>query len=308
MRILVTGGAGFIGSNLTLKLQEKHSDAEIVVIDDFSEGTFENLQEFHGDVVAADMADPNWSLSVADEPFDQIYHLAAISDQRVTDQPKMMRANVEGFRVLLDFAAETRTPIVYASSASTYGLEGGVMSESQPAKPATVYAFSKTIMDNLARIQTQKFDDWRLIGLRYFNVYGPRETHKGVPASMIYHLSEQMKQGKNPRIFEHGEQKRDFVYVDDAVDGTILAMEKAPATGVYNIGSGIPRTFNDMVKILNDVLGTKLDPEYFPCSFADTYQSHTEADLAKSNKDFGYEPKYTFEKGIAAYMAAIDKS
>src|SRR5207247_9561649 len=112
--------------------------------------------------------------------------------------------------------------------------------ESNGAAPANVYAFSKAIIDNIAIREARENPDWIIIGLRYFNVYGPREAHKGVPASMVYHLSKQMKAGQRPRIFKHGEQKRDFVYVKDAVKGSILALE-ATQSGIYNLGSGQAR-------------------------------------------------------------------
>ena len=104
--------------------------------------------------------------------------------------------------------------------------------------------------------------DWIIIGLRYFNVYGPREAHKGVPASMVYHLSRQMKTGQRPRIFKYGEQKRDFVYVKDAVEGSIRALN-AQASGIYNVGTGQARSFNELIDVLNKCLGTNFEPEYF---------------------------------------------
>src|SRR4029077_15842752 len=107
--------------------------------------------------------------------------------------------------------------------------------ESTVAAPANIYAFSKAIMDNVATRFARENTDWIIVGLRYFNVYGPREAHKGVPASMIYHLSQQMRAGQRPRIFKHGEQRRDFVYVKDVVDGTINALD-ASASGIYNLG------------------------------------------------------------------------
>ena len=113
-------------------------------------------------------------------------------------------------------------------------------------------------MDNIANRNASEFPDWIIVGLRYFNVYGPREAHKGVPASMIYHLSRQMKAGKRPRIFKHGEQQRDFVYVKDIVEGTIRAAD-AKQSGIYNLGSGTARSFNDLVDILNQSLGTKFE-------------------------------------------------
>src|SRR4029079_16422598 len=138
---------------------------------------------------------------------------------------------------LLNFARPTQTRIVYASSGSTYGAVSSPSTESNGAAPANSYAFSKVIMDNLANKITRENPDWIIVGLRYFNVYGPREAHKGVPASMIYHLSQQMRGGQRPRIFKHGEQRRDFVYVKDVVDGTIRALN-AKASGIYNLGSG----------------------------------------------------------------------
>ena len=105
-------------------------------------------------------------------------------------------------------------------------------------------------MDNLANRVAQESKDWIIIGLRYFNVYGPREAHKGVPASMVYHLSRQMKAGQRPRIFKHGEQQRDFVYVKDIVEGSIRALE-AKQSGIYNLGSGHARSFNELIDVLN---------------------------------------------------------
>src|SRR4029077_14753035 len=120
------------------------------------------------------------------------------------------------FRRLLGFAQPNKTRIVYASSAATYGNTTAASTETGGAAPSNVYAFSKVIMDNIARRAATESMDWILVGLRFFNVYGPREAHKGVPASMVYPLSRQMKAGQRPRIFKHGEQKRDFVYVKDA--------------------------------------------------------------------------------------------
>ena len=117
------------------------------------------------------------------------------------------------------------------------------MKEDQPLAPANIYAFSKVQLDNLARIYARRHPSWRIVGLRYFNVYGPREAHKCVPASMVLHLSRQIKEGKRPRIFKHGEQKRDFVYVKDIVEGTLRSLE-AKESGIYNLGSGQARSFN----------------------------------------------------------------
>ncbi len=297
---LVTGGAGFIGSNLTLALQEKYPAARLTVIDDFRSGDFKNLRGYRGDFVAADLSALDWSAQFGEEKFAGIFHLASITDTTLHDQFPQVHDNVESFRRLLRFAQPHRTRIVYASSAATYGAASGVNLESDEAAPANVYAFSKVIMDNLARCAAADEPEWKIVGLRYFNVYGPREAHKGMPASMILHLSRQMKEGKRPRVFKHGEQKRDFVYVKDIVQGTLRALE-AKESGIYNLGSGQARSFNQLIAILNKALGTTFEPEYFDNPHAH-YQPHTEADLTSVRKTLGYEPEFPLEKGVADYM------
>jgi ADP-L-glycero-D-manno-heptose 6-epimerase len=191
--------------------------------------------------------------------------------------------------------------VIYASSAATYGAVSGMSREEDAAAPANVYAFSKVIMDNLARRAAADDPDWKIIGLRYFNVYGPREAHKGVPASMVLHLSRQIKAGKNPRIFKYGEQKRDFVYVKDIVQGTLRALE-AGESGIYNLGSGQARSFNELIAVLNKSLGTNFEPEYFDNPHAH-YQNYTEADLTAARKSLGYEPRFSLEEGVADYIS-----
>src|SRR5256885_6349942 len=226
-KFIITGGAGFIGSNLTMALQEKFPNAHLTVIDDFRSGDFKNLAGYHGDFVAENLATLDWRDKFGDSQianFHAIFHLASITDTTAHDQFIQVHDNVESLRRLLNFARPSKTRIIYASSASTYGPATAASVESNGAAPANVYAFSKTIMDNIAMREAKENPDWIIIGLRYFNVYGPREAHKGVPASMIYHLAQQMKAGQRPRIFKQGDQKRDFVYVKDVVEGSILAL------------------------------------------------------------------------------------
>src|SRR5947209_7361570 len=297
---LVTGGAGFIGSNLTLALQEKFPGARLTVIDDFRSGDFKNLRGYRGDFVAQNLASLNWSEQFGSEKFDGIFHLASITDTTLHDQFIQVHDNVESFRRLLNFARPSKTRIVYASSAATYGAAKAASVESNGAAPANIYAFSKTIMDNLAMREAAENDSWIIVGLRYFNVYGPREAHKGVPASMVYHLSQQMKAGQRPRIFKHGDQKRDFVYVKDIVAGNILALE-AKQSGIYNLGSGQARSFNELVDVLNKCLGTKFQPDYIENPHAH-YQNFTEADLDKVRSALGYQPQFSLERGVADYV------
>lgn len=298
--ILVTGGAGFIGSNLVLTLQERMPEAQLTVIDDFRSGDFKNLAGYRGDFVAQNLATLDWRQQFGDEKFDAIFHLASITDTTLHDQFAQVHDNVESFRRLLNFAKPNRTRVVYASSAATYGAASTASVETNGAAPANVYAFSKAIMDNLANRAAREFQDWIIVGLRYFNVYGPREAHKGVPASMVYHLSRQMKSGQRPRIFKHGEQQRDFVYVQDIVEGSIRA-RAAKESGIYNLGSGHARSFNELIDVLNHSLGTDFKPEYIENPHAH-YQNYTQADLTQVRNNLGYEPRYPLETGVADYM------
>src|SRR5712672_2573741 len=290
-KFIITGGAGFMGSNLTLALQEKFSDAHLTVIDDFRSGDFKNLTGYRGDFVAENLATFDWRKKFDDQAaagVDAIFHLASITDTTLHDQFVQVHDNVESFRRLLNFARPTKTRIIYASSAATYGPATEASVESNGAAPANVYAFSKVIMDNIARRAATESPDWIIVGLRYFNVYGPREGHKGLPASMVYHLSRQIKAGQRPRIFKHGEQKRDFVYVRDVVEGSIRALD-AQGSGIYNLGSGQARSFNELVDVLNKCLGTNFPPDYIDNPHAH-YQNFTEADLNKVRSALGYAP------------------
>lgn len=307
-KIIVTGGAGFIGSNLTLALAQKYPDADITVIDDFRCASFKNLEGFKGDVIAEDLNDLDLGYYFSPDAVDAVFHLASITDTTEHNQKLQIRDNVESWRNLLSFFAGEKTRIIYASSAATYGIASGVNRLNQPQAPANVYAFSKVQLENLARRFAAEYPDQWIAGLRYFNVYGPRETHKGVPSSMIYQLAQQMLAGKKPRIFTAGEQKRDFVYVDDIVSYTMAAAtaEGARSTGkagIFNAGSGEPRSFNDVITNLNRVLNLNLETEYIdnPYPF---YQPHTEADLTETKAGLGVSPQFSLEQGVDAYFAS----
>ena len=300
-KYLVTGGAGFIGSNIAKTLEaEGH---EVTVLDDFSKnGHFKNLIGFKGDVITCDL----FTSVPHDMYFDAIFHEAAITDTTVMDQKIMMEQNVEAFKNLLEFAADNDIKkVVYASSAATYGNGPVPNVETQPTLPENVYGFSKVIMDNVARQFAEDNNDMKIIGLRYFNVYGPGEYHKGKMASMVYQLYNQMKAGQRPRVFKNGEQQRDFVYVKDIVKINMCALKNGKETGVFNAATGVPRDYNAIIACLNKELGTNLEPEYIdnPYPF---FQLKTQADITKSKEKLGYEPDYTLEKGIADYVAILE--
>jgi ADP-L-glycero-D-manno-heptose 6-epimerase len=299
VRVLVTGGAGFIGSNLAKRLTtDGHA---VVVLDDFSSGDWTNLVDFTGDVVTSDLAtDPGRLATLA--PFEVVFHQASITDTTVMDQRRMMHNNVEGFRNLLEAAAKWGSRIVWASSAATYGRGPAPMKESDPAKPLNVYGYSKLAMERLAAEWAPRLKH-PIVGLRYFNVYGAGENHKGKFASMIGQLARQMRAGKRPRIFTDGEQKRDFVYIDDVIAANLAALT-CKSSGVFNVGSGSSASFNRVVLELNRVLKTDLQPEYFDNPYA-FFQIWTEADLARSREILRYAPRFgDIKRGIDAYFAS----
>lgn len=298
MRILVTGGAGFIGSNLAKRLVREGHD--VTIADDFSSAHWTNLIEFAGDVMTADVSEPGNVIEQVG-PFDVIFHQASITDTTVTDQRHMMNNNVEAFRILLDLAVEWGSRVVWASSASIYGRRQCPNTETQPPDPLNVYACSKMVMERMAERYRPSLSH-PIIGLRYFNVYGPGEDHKGKFASMIHQLAKQMRQGNRPRIFSAGEQKRDFVYVDDVIQANLKALT-CKDSGVFNVGCGQAFTFNQVVAELNKVLKTDLPPDYFENPYSFT-QDWTQANIENSRNVLGYQPAYDLERGIAAYHAS----
>ncbi len=304
MRVLITGGAGFIGSNLALTLQEMFPDAKIYVLDNFSSGHFKNLTGFRGEVITGDIRDRDlWEYVRRHFTFDVIFHKAAITDTTVQDQRLMMETNADSFRFILDLAVEWGAKVIYASSAGVYGKTPPPMREEEGLQPENIYGFSKLMMDRIAQSYMERYPDIRIVGLRYFNVYGPREQFKGKSASMIYQLTLKMIHGQKPRLFKWGEQRRDFVYIKDAVKANILALER-DVSGIFNVGTGEARSFNEIVDILNRELGTSYEVEYFDCPY-DFYQEFTQADLTKAKDVLGYEPEYSLEEGVREYLDYI---
>ena len=294
--ILITGGAGFIGSNLALELQSRYPKAQITVIDDFRASSFKTLLGFKGDILAANVAEKAWLETCKDRSFDTVFHLASITDTTVLDEKKMMFDNVEGFRNILELALVKKADVVFASSAAVYGSQDTPMKESDGGKPNNIYGFSKWVMENVMRSYEGKL---KIVGLRYFNVFGPREFFKGAAASMIYQLYLQMKSGRRPRIFKFGEQKRDFIYVKDVVEATILAREAKQNT-VVNVGTGNATSFNEVIDALNEALHTHLEPDYFENPY-DFYQNFTQADMSHTRKAIGFQNKFSTREGILDY-------
>lgn len=300
--ILITGGAGFIGSNLALYLQEK--GYKVTVIDNFSSGNIKNLTGFKGNVIEADVSTLDLNSKFKSKQFDVIFHLASITDTTVSDTETMNRINVGSFKNILKFAKERHSKLIYASSAGVYGRGKIPMREDQQLMPLNPYSVSKVMIDNLAKEEMSK-NEIVIIGLRYFNVYGQKESYKGKSASMIYQLYNQMKSGKRPRIFKFGEQFRDFIYIQD-VNRCHLEALKTEKSCIVNVGTGIPTTFNKIIELLNINLGTNLQPEYFDNPY-EFYQNETLADTTLAEKLLCFKAKFTIEDGIKDYLLSLSK-
>jgi ADP-L-glycero-D-manno-heptose 6-epimerase len=230
-----------------------------------------------------------------------VFHQAALTDTTVMDEAAMRRVNVEGFRSVLDFAAGPGARVVYASSAAVYGAGPTPMRENQSPAPLNPYGVSKMEGEAVAGGYADRL---LAVGLRYFNVYGPLEHHKGKSASMIWQLALQMAENRRPRLFRWGEQARDHIYVDDVVRANFLAME-SDTGGVYNVGTGRSVSFNEVVESLNETLGSDFEPEYFENPYA-FYQNRTLADMAHSGKDLSFEAEFDIRSGIKDYFGRVD--
>lgn len=310
LRILVTGGAGFIGSNLARRLARDGHD--VTAADTFLSAHWKNLSDLDGDVLTLEHRldiDSIRRLVDRQGAFDVIFHQAAITGVIAADGSAsagddfhgFLRNNLEQFRQILDLAVDTGARVVWASSCSVYGKGKAPMRETDPYDPLNIYAFSKVQKERMARRYESRLKH-PIIGLRYSNVYGPGEAHKGKLASMIYQLAKQMRAGQRPRVFRAGEQRRDFVYIDDVVEANIKAMS-ARASGVCNAGAGASWSFNDVITELNRALGTTLSPDYFDNPYGFT-QDHTECDMTRCRELIGHVPEFDLRRGIEAYHAS----
>jgi len=296
MKVLVTGGAGFIGSNIVKLLESKN--AKVTVVDDFSHASYKNLLDVKGDIICADICDEQLYKKLP--KFDAVIHEAAITETTCKDDTLMMKVNFEGFKNVLNFCLKNKSKLVYASSAGVYGNGNSPMKETNDVIPHNTYAYSKLMCDIYAAKYCGKKGQPLVVGVRYFNVYGPNEYHKGLSASMMFHLYNQMKAGNKPRIFKYGEQKRDFIYVKDVARMTVGCLDLKKNT-VLNVGTGTPRSFNDIIAALNKTMKTALGTEYFDNPYKGFYQDFTQADVTQGKK-LKITAEYSLEEGIHDYV------
>ncbi|ELZ85130.1 nucleoside-diphosphate-sugar epimerase (UDP-glucose 4-epimerase) [Haloferax elongans ATCC BAA-1513] len=292
-RVLVTGGAGFIGSNLANHLAEEN---EVVAVDDLYLGTPENLDdgvEFH-DVSVLDDDLPT-------EGIDVVFHLAALSSYTMHEEnpTKGARVNIEGFVNTVEQARDDGCDtVVYASTSSIYGSRTEPSPEDMPVEARTGYEASKLARERYAEYFHNHYD-MQLAGLRFFSVYqgfGGAEEHKGEYANTIAQFADKIANGERPELFGDGTQTRDFTHVDDIVRGIELAADHR-LQGIYNLGTGESYTFNEMVRMINETLGTDVDPKYIENPL-DVYVHDTMADSTKIREATGWEPQIPFEEGV----------
>lgn len=314
--IVVTGGAGFIGSNLIFGLNARGL-RDILVVDDLTDG-----RKFHN-LVGADIQDYIDKDTFLDQVrtgvdfggrIEVIFHQGACSTTTEWNGRFMMNSNYEYSKVLFQYCRERRIPFIYASSAAVYGA-GPVFSENpQYERPLNVYGYSKSLFDQYMRRKMPRAGN-QVVGLRYFNVYGPRENHKGAMASVAFHLNNQLLADGKVRLFEgcdgygHGEQRRDFIYVDDVVDVNLWFLENPHVSGIFNCGTGRSQSFNDVAKsVIAHHRGGELEYIPFPEHLRGRYQSFTEADMS-ALRNAGYRGTFkSVEQGVQRYMAWLNSA
>jgi ADP-L-glycero-D-manno-heptose 6-epimerase len=324
MFIVVTGAAGFIGANIVRALNER-GITNIIAVDNLTKADkFRNLVDceiadyFHKD---------DFRIALGAGSFDgelaAILHQGACSDTMATDGRYVMDNNYRFSMDLLSYCQQEAVPLIYASSAAVYGASQSFREEREFERPLNVYGYSKFLFDQVVR---QRWEDnsAQVVGLRYFNVYGPRESHKGRMASVAYHLFNQYRETGIVKLFEGsggfeaGEQRRDFVSVADVVRVNLWFLDNQAKSGIFNCGTGASQTFNDVaVATVNALRRAEGKPrlsldelklqgiiQYVPFhdGLKDKYQSFTEADLGRL-REAGYDAKFlTVEEGVGHYV------
>lgn len=325
--IIVTGGAGFIGSNLVHQLNGI-GQSDILVVDNLAPAPnltgpkFLNLQgaQYADYMDKLDFLDSLVAGDFDDEPIEAILHQGACSNTLEDDGQYMMRNNFDYSKVLLHFATEREIPFVYASTAAVYGASTSFAVDPANERPLNVYGFSKLVFDNYVRRLMPDLTS-TVVGLRYFNVYGPREQHKGRMASVLHHFTKQLLDTGTIRMFEgsggyaDGEQRRDFVFVDDLARinlffaGLLPESPREPVKAIVNAGTGQARTFKAVAEALMDVHGPgRVEFIPFPGDLKNRYQHFTEADIS-GLRDAGYTDPFTsLEQGTRLTFGATPVS
>jgi UDP-glucose 4-epimerase len=293
--ILVTGGAGFIGSNLANTLAE---DNEVIALDDEYLGTPENLDSAV-EFVAKSVLDDD----LPTEGVDVVFHLAALSSYAMHEEnpQKGARVNIEGFvNTVVQARDDGCDTVVYASTSSIYGDRTEPSPEDMDVEVRTGYEASKLGRERYAEYFSHHYD-MTMAGMRFFSVYqgyGGNEEHKGEYANILAQFADDIANGRSPELYDDGTQTRDFTHVDDIVSGLVAAAEHE-LDGVYNLGTGESYDFNTVVDLLNEELGTDVEPTYVENPIPDyVYVHDTMADISKMKEETGWEPEVSFREGV----------
>jgi ADP-L-glycero-D-manno-heptose 6-epimerase len=299
MRILVTGAAGFVGASLCKELEKLNH--EVIGCDDLSSGSRKTLEGFSGELLVRSIG----SLSAEDiKKTDAVFHQAAITDPASKDEAGIMRHNLVESLKLMKICSQHCVPFIYASSSAAYGNTKLPNKEFEAEKPHNSYALSKLLLDCAA---VRLMGETQVIGLRYFNIYGPGEEFKGKTASIVRQFTTELLNNRRPIIYGDGTQKRDFVYIKDIVRSNLLAM-KSKKSGVVNVGSGQSIKFNHLVSMIAEIVGKDLCPVYRENPFSESYQHSTHSDLRLAKKLIGFVPVWSVEKGLKEYVFAMAES
>jgi len=312
--IIVTGGAGFIGSNLVKALNDK-GFTDVLVVDDLTDGIkFRNLV----DCQVIDYLDKDDFLQMVKqernftENIEAIFHQGACSATTEWDGRYMMENNYAYSKALLHYCLKLKIPFIYASSAAVYGIGENFKEAKENEAPVNVYGYSKYLFDEYVRRFVTEPESL-VVGLRYFNVYGPREQHKGSMASVAWHLNQQIQETGKMKLFEgsggyaDGDQRRDFIHVDDVVKVNLWMLENG-TYGIVNVGTGTSRPFNDVAKAIISWHGKgEINYIEFPVHLKGSYQSYTEADIHSLRK-MGYEDDFlSVEEGVKQYLDDLNQ-
>ena len=289
----VTGSTGFIGYHLCKRLNDEGYRIIAVGREDENKIECGEFYSSYGEIIWEDIPS-----------IDVCFHLGANNDTLEKDECLMNNENYHSSISLFERLLKKGCPqFVYSSSCSIYGKGKPPLKEENPPDPLNPYARSKLMFENFAN-HFAKSNRVNCVGLRYSNVYGTHEGHKGRRASMIYQLIQNFRKDERPKLFKYGEQKRDWVYVRDVVDANLLA-STYQESDIFNIGSGDSVEFNQLIDIMQKNMKNKISPEYIDCPFEDAFQNDTTISLDKSKSKLKYSPAYRVDRGVNEILQTI---